>query len=130
MYNNLPNIPFILKSDSVNVLITDVVNDVSTIKNFNLSQNYPNPFNPSTKINYQIQLASQVSLKIFDVLGNEVATLVDENKSAGNYEIEFYSVDTRRNASLPSGVYFYKLEATPNNGGKPYREVRKMVLLK
>ncbi len=89
MYNNLPNIPFILKSDSLNVFVSDVADDLSTIKDFKLSQNYPNPFNPRTKINYQIQLASKVSLKIFDVLGNEVATLVDENKSAGSYEISF-----------------------------------------
>lgn len=132
MYNNLPNIPFILKSDSVNVFVSDVADDVSTVKGFSLSQNYPNPFNPSTKINYQIQLASKVSLKIFDVLGNEVAILVDENKSAGNYEVEYVSqfAAANRPAALPSGVYFYKLEATPNNGGNVFREVRKMILLK
>ncbi|MEO8231935.1 MAG: T9SS type A sorting domain-containing protein [Ignavibacteriota bacterium] len=129
MYNNLPNTPFILKSDSVNVFVSDVADDVSTVKGFSLSQNYPNPFNPSTKINYQIQLASKVSLKIFDVLGNEVATLVDENKAAGNYEVEFVAQDSRP-AVLPSGVYFYKLEATPSNGSNAFREVRKMILLK
>ena len=131
MYNNLPNIPFILKSDSLNVFVTDVADDVITVKGFSLSQNYPNPFNPSTKINYQIQLASKVSLKVFDVLGNEVATLVDENKSAGNYEVDFVAqfaaADLR---AITSGVYFYKLEATPNNGSNAFREVRKMILLK
>ena len=105
MYNNLPNIPVILKSDSVTVLVSDAADDVSTIKNFKLSQNYPNPFNPSTKINYQIQLASQVSLKIFDVLGNEVATLVDENKSAGNYEIIF-NVEKGQSAALTKRSIF------------------------
>ena len=130
MYNNLPNTPFILKSDSLTILVTDVAGDVSTVKNFTLSQNYPNPFNPSTKINYQIQLASKVSLKIFDVLGNEVAVLVDGNKSAGKYEVEFNSVETDLNKSLPSGVYFYKLEAIPRNGSTTFREVRKMILMK
>ena len=127
MYDNLPNIPFILKSDSLNVFVSDVADDLSTIKDFKLSQNYPNPFNPSTKINYQIQLASKVSLKIFDVLGNEVATLVDENNSAGSYEISF---DASSLNVISSGVYFYKLEATPNNGSNIFREVRKMILLK
>jgi hypothetical protein len=124
MYDNLPNIPFILKSDSVSVLVSDAAGDGSTIKDFKLSQNYPNPFNPNTRINYQIQLSSKVSLKIFDVLGKEVATLVDENKSAGRFEVEFDA------SQLTSGVYFYKLEATLSNGSNVFREVRKMVLIK
>ena len=127
MYDNLPNIPFILKSDSLNVFVSDVADDLSTIKDFKLAQNYPNPFNPRTKINYQIRLASTVSLKIFDVLGNEVATLVDENNSAGSYEISF---DASSLDVISSGIYFYKLEAIPNNGSNVYREVRKMILLK
>ncbi|MBP9581191.1 MAG: T9SS type A sorting domain-containing protein [Ignavibacterium sp.] len=133
MYNNLPNTPFILKSDSINVFVSDVADDGSTVKGFSLSQNYPNPFNPSTKINYQIQLASKVTLKIFDVLGNEVAILVDGYKSVGRYEVEFNVAQfaaANSPAVLPSGVYFYKLEATPNNGGNAFREVRKMILLK
>ena len=69
-----------------------------------LSQNYPNPFNPSTLISYQISVNSFVTLKVYDVLGKEVATLVNESKEAGNYEITF-------NASkLASGVYFYRLQ--------------------
>jgi hypothetical protein len=124
MYNNLPNIPFILKSDSVNVLVSDVADDVSTIKNFKLSQNYPNPFNPSTKISWQSPVSSHQTLKVYDILGNEVAILVNEYKSVGRYEVEFDA------SKLASGIYFYKLEATPNKGSSVYREVRKMVLLK
>ena len=68
---------------------------------FSLTQNYPNPFNPSTKISWQLPVGSWQTLKIYDVLGNEVATLVDEYRPAGTYEIT-WSVDR-----IPSGVYFY-----------------------
>ena len=86
-------------------MITSVEDQNDIPISFNLSQNYPNPFNPSTKINYSITEFSQVALKIYDVLGTEVATLVNEEKPAGNYEVNF-------NASqLSSGIYFYKLQA-------------------
>jgi photosystem II stability/assembly factor-like uncharacterized protein len=88
------------------------------VNNFSLEQNYPNPFNPSTNIHYAISNRQLVQLKIYDVLGNEVATLVNEFKSAGNYEVDF-------NASkLSSGVYFYKLQAGS------FIETKKMILLK
>jgi predicted GH43/DUF377 family glycosyl hydrolase len=83
-----------------------------------LEQNYPNPFNPSTKISWQSPVGSQQSLKIYDILGNEVVTLVDEFIAAGKYEIEFSA------ASLPSGVYFYQLRAGE------FVQTRKMILLK
>jgi photosystem II stability/assembly factor-like uncharacterized protein len=81
-----------------------------------LFQNYPNPFNPSTRIQYQISNPSQVSLKVYDVLGNEVATLVDEYKSAGRYEVEFKSLIGNSSSKgvpsgLASGIYFYQLKA-------------------
>ena len=85
---------------------------------FLLEQNYPNPFNPSTKINFSIPVSEFVTLKVFDVMGNEVAVLLNEEKSVGLHSIEF-------NASyLASGTYFYKLQAGSNI------EVRKMLLLK
>jgi hypothetical protein len=127
MYNALPNIPFIMKSDSLTVFVTDVGDDVSTLKGFELSQNYPNPFNPNTQISYQISIPSNVSLKVYDVLGNEVATLVDGYKSVGKYEVNFSA--TSGASFLSSGLYFYKLEATANNKNI-FREVRKMILLK
>ena len=85
---------------------------------FSLAQNYPNPFNPSTKISWQSPVGSWQTLKIYDVLGNEVSTLVDEYKPVGNYEVEW-------NASgFPSGLYFYQLK-TENN-----IETKMMILLK
>ncbi len=84
-------------------LITDVEDDFNGISEFKLNQNYPNPFNPSTTISFTIPATGNVSLKIFNILGKEVAVLVNETKSAGNYSINF-------NASgLSSGVYFYQL---------------------
>ena len=92
--------------------------DNNTIQTFELSQNYPNPFNPSTVINYNLAVSSNVSLKIYDVLGNEVAVLVDGFKTAGSYEVSFNASD------LSSGIYFYKL--TSGN----LSEIKKMTLLK
>jgi hypothetical protein len=92
---------------------------------FNLEQNYPNPFNPKTNIGFRIPDFGFVSLKVYDILGNNVATLMNDYLSAGDYKIEF-------NASeLPSGIYFYQLKATPVGGqAGNYLETRKMVLLK
>ncbi len=93
--------------------------------NFILSQNYPNPFNPSTNIKYTIISPLFVSLKIYDVLGNEIATLVNEIKPAGTYEVVFNASD------YPSGIYFYRLQVYPANGGaSSFVETKKMVILK
>jgi hypothetical protein len=100
-------------------VITNIVpEEIIVADGFELMQNYPNPFNPSTKISWQSPVGSQQTLKVYDVLGNEVATLVDEYKPAGSYEVEF-------NASiLSSGVYFYQLKAGD------FMSVKKMILLK
>ena len=86
--------------------------------NFILYQNYPNPFNPSTRIKYELSSTSQVKLKVYDLLGNEIATLIDDYKPAGTYEVEF------NGNGLTSGVYFYKLTAGY------YIETKKMILMK
>ena len=85
---------------------------------FALSQNYPNPFNPSTKIKYSVPQTSRVQIKVYDVLGNEVATLVNEEKPAGVYEANWNA------ANLSSGVYFYQIKAGN------YVETKKMILMK
>jgi photosystem II stability/assembly factor-like uncharacterized protein len=96
-----------------------VLDNQNTIPStLSLSQNYPNPFNPTTIISWQSPVGSWQILKIYDVLGNEVVTLVDEYRQAGNYEVEFSA------ANLPSGVYFYRIQAGS------YIETRKMVLLR
>ena len=104
---------------STNYFITDVEENYNSIpEKFFLSQNYPNPFNPSTKISWQSPVSSHQTLKIYDVLGNEVATLVNEFRNAGSYEIDF-------NASkLSSGIYFYRLSAGS------FVQTKKMILIK
>ncbi|MCX6169976.1 MAG: T9SS type A sorting domain-containing protein [Ignavibacteriales bacterium] len=94
---------YILTSDNV----TFVEESTAIPTGYSLGQNYPNPFNPSTNISYQIPVGSNVTLKVFDLLGEEVATLVDEFKSAGSYNSTF----SIQNYQLPSGVYFYQLTA-------------------
>jgi cyanophycinase len=96
----------------------------SILKDFVLYQNYPNPFNPGTLIRYQLNVNSYVSIKVYDVSGNEVATLVDDYKPAGIYEIEFNKGQTTANKRFSSGVYFYRL-LTEN-----YSETKSMVLIK
>ena len=104
----------------------DLTGNVSGIKDidleipegFALEQNHPNPFNPSTRISWQLPVSNWQTLKVYDVLESEVATLVDEYKSAGSYEVEFNA------AILPSGVYFYQL--TNHN----FIQTRKMILTK
>ena len=89
-----------------------------TPSEFSLEQNYPNPFNPSTKIKFEIPSISLVTLKIYDLLGNEIATLVDEEKTAGVYEAEFKAEE------LTSGIYFYKLQA------EGFTQTKKFIFLK
>ena len=94
---------------------------------FKLLQNYPNPFNPSTTIKFELPLTKgaggmYVNLVIYDILGNKIATLLNENKSAGSYSVKFDALN------LASGIYFYKLSATGGAGNFSY--VKKMVLIK
>jgi hypothetical protein len=95
-----------------------VKSNMLSINNYDLSQNYPNPFNPSTTIKYQIPERSLVDLKVYDVLGNEIATLVNEEKSIGTHTVEFNATN------LPSGIYFYQLQT------HKFTQTKKMILLK
>jgi predicted nucleotidyltransferase len=85
---------------------------------FRLSQNYPNPFNPSTTIRYDVPGAARVTLRVYDMLGREVAVLVDENKARGAYEVKWDG------GTLATGVYLYRLTAGE------FDHVRKMLLIK
>jgi Secretion system C-terminal sorting domain len=109
----------IINEDTTRFAITGIKNEnVQLPSKFTLSQNYPNPFNPSTEIRYSISQMSRVTLKVYNSLGQQIATLVDRQEQPGNYNVEF-------NASqLASGVYFYQLES--NNSVS----TKKMILLK
>jgi hypothetical protein len=100
--------------------VTDIHNEKSnnSLSSFMLNQNYPNPFNPTTSLSFVIGHRSIISLKVYDILGNEVASLLNEEKPADEYEISF------NGNGLPSGVYFYQLIA------ENYIQSRKMLLLK
>ena len=99
--------------------VTDVENDLVLPDEYNLSQNYPNPFNPSTKIEYSLPVEGNVSLKIFNILGQEVRTLINnELTSAGKHTVTFNAIN------LPTGIYIYRLQAGN------YSDVKKMILLK
>jgi hypothetical protein len=87
-------------------------------KEYSISQNYPNPFNPSTVINFQITQRGHVSLKVFNILGKEIAALVNEEKPAGSYSVNFNA------SSIPSGVYFYQIKSGS------YSATKKMILMK
>jgi hypothetical protein len=125
-------------------LVTSVENDIEIPTEFSLEQNYPNPFNPSTKIRFVIPIPNnrernlkdfssqaprndnmQVTLKVYDILGKEVATLVNEEKPAGVYEVEFDA------SNLSSGIYFYRINIQSDKAdtGK-FSEIKKMVLIK
>lgn len=103
--------------------ITDVREQNFSVKGFTLEQNYPNPFNPSTVINYTIPKASFVKLNVYDILGREVAELVNDFQVKGNYSVIFNSNELRRKL-LTSGVYFYNLQSDNQSIS------RKMTLLK
>ena len=100
------------------VAIDDRQDDGGIPGTFSLSQNYPNPFNPNTKISFALPKQELVTIKVFDVLGNEIATLVKKEKSAGTYQVEFNATN------LPSGVYLYKIHAGD------FVQTKKMILLR
>jgi hypothetical protein len=120
-------------SDITDDNVFDVSDDVFTLDNFtsvedyfgdgipteyNLIQNFPNPFNPATIIKYQIPELGLVTLKVYDALGSEIATLVNEEKPIGNYTVEFDATE------LSSGIYFYRIQAGS------FVQTKKMVLLR
>ena len=105
---------FILRND----FLTGVEDTRSIPLYFSLSQNYPNPFNPATNISYSLEENSNVILKVFNILGQEIQTLVNKTQVAGDYEISWNSDD------LPSGLYVYRLQAGQ------FVETRKMILLR
>ena len=113
---------------------TGVVNDLQDETNntaptdFALLQNYPNPFNPTTKIEFSLPIAADVQLVVYNILGQQVASLINEQQTAGNHSI-LWNADDSKGMKLSSGIYLYKLEATGIDGSE-FQETRKMILLK
>ena len=115
MKKSLLLIPYILLLSS---FVFAQNNDTSIPNYFSLKQNYPNPFNPTTVISWQLFADSKINIKVFNVLGSEIATIVDEELPAGNYDVQFDA------SNLTSGIYFYKLSANQ------FSETKKMTLVR
>jgi len=108
-----------LSAPDTSAIVTGIINEGNAIvKNYSLSQNYPNPFNPSTVIQYQIPQSGKVTLIIYDMLGREVRTLVNEFQQNGIHTVTFDALH------LSSGVYFYRIQSGS------FIETKKMLLLK
>ena len=117
--NNVIKSGFLIDSLFVNIVTgIDEDNGITLPTSYALSQNYPNPFNPSTTIKYSIPKVSFVTLKVYDILGREVATLVNEEKTTGNYQVNFDA------SGVSTGVYLYKIQAGS------YIQTKKMILLR
>jgi hypothetical protein len=110
--------PLIAFADTCYMVVGVTNKGQETPKNFSLNQNYPNPFNPSTKIDFAIPKSANVEIKVFDILGREVATLMNEFKHAGNYSVEF------NGGNISSGVYFYTLKSGN------FKDTKKMLMIK
>jgi hypothetical protein len=102
--------------------------EVAVPKNFELSQNYPNPFNPSTKINYTLPFDAKVILEVYNITGERISQLVNEEQSEGYYSVDFNSSSINR--SISSGVYFYRITAADKSTGNNFSANKKMILLK
>ena len=104
--------------------ITSIKIDNNILSNYSLHQNFPNPFNPSTTITYELQIAGYVIIKVIDIQGREVRTLVNQKQIQGNYEMEFDG------SGLSSGIYFYRIEISNEKNNEVYSQTKKMLLVK
>jgi len=118
LINRKDTIEFMITSPDGIMMMKQFIFSYTGPKEFKLEQNYPNPFNPMTTIQYQLPQDAKVTLKVYDILGSEVATLVNEQKEAGYYEVEFSA------SSFASGIYVYRLQAGN------YISTKKMMLLR
>jgi hypothetical protein len=104
-------------------IFTNIEDGISEVRHYRIEQNYPNPFNPTTKIQYQIPVSGFVQLKVYDVLGNEIAELISEEKSKGIYSVDFDTADIN-GKDITSGVYFYTISVND------FVQTNKMLLLR
>jgi hypothetical protein len=104
-------------------IFSSVIED-NIVYNFVLKQNYPNPFNPGTTIRYSIPTQSNIRLRVYNSIGENIADLINTNQSAGSYEVNWDA------GNFASGIYLYSIEAIPSDGTEIFRSVKKMILLK
>jgi hypothetical protein len=121
--NDVSNAPF-----SIVPVMTSAAENEGVPVNFSISQNYPNPFNPATQIRYGIPQQSKVQIRIFDLLGREVALLFDGEQPAGYHSITWKG-EGSSGARSASGIYFYRIDATGRNGSS-FTSMKKVMLLK
>lgn len=122
--NKCDTVEFSIRNGSGMVWTKSVVVKYTGPTTFALDQNFPNPFNPVTTIQYQLRTDSKLTLKVYDVLGREVATLVNEEKPAGYFDVRWDAMN------VASGVYFYRIEARPLAGGSGFQQIKKLMVLK
>ena len=123
--HNAANVAESIHVSGVGIDPTSIETQEDIPTSFSLLQNYPNPFNPSTEIGFEIRDLGFVSLKVYDVLGREVTTLVNENLAAGRYKAQWDAT------GVASGVYFYRLEARGvDDGAVVFVETKKLMLVK
>ena len=116
--NKKDTLDFMITSSDGIMMMKQFIFSYTPPKEFKLEQNFPNPFNPTTRIQYQVSSISEVTLKVYDILGSEVATLVNEKQEPGYYEVKFNSTN------IASGMYIYRLQAGD------FVSAKKMVVLK
>ncbi len=131
--------PLSLEFDPNNYILKEIVaytgiKEDDIPNSFLLYQNYPNPFNPETTINYQLSFISDVNLKVYDLLGREITTLVNETQQPGYYNVKFstLNLEGKNGSQITSGIYYYQLKANnlESNSGESFIQTRKMVLLR
>ena len=120
---NLQEMEVVIKAVKISPVTGNITINHNSLTDFQLEQNFPNPFNPSTTINYSVPESSFVHLKVYDILGNEVATLVNENKKAGEYSVKWNGLNSS-GTQVSSGIYFYRISAGS------FIQVKKMVFMK
>ena len=115
---------FVVRDKSGSLWRKSIVVQYAGPATFALDQNFPNPFNPTTTIQYQLPTDSRVTLKVYDLLGREVTTLLNEDRPAGYHDARWDASNTA------SGVYFYRIDARPLNNSQNFQQVKKLMVMK
>ena len=118
----------IQKIESFTPVIASYI-DAKTPMTYTLEQNYPNPFNPVTTITYQLPFESKVTIGIYNILGQKVITLIDENKPAGYYDLQWNGL-SQKGGKVASGIYIYRMTAESADSGEKFSQNKRMVMLK